>query len=106
MPEKTLVPIPRKESETANLLRPGASTKAHPDVIIEVNPGGQERVSLGDFTASNPPKGFSLEIAPDYDPETVVAQITRLGVEFDKYELVLHVANYGDKTLNVEVAQL
>lgn len=89
-----------------NLLHPGASTQAHPDVIIEVKPERQERVSLGDFTVSNPPKGFSIEITPDHDPETVVAQITRIGAEFDKYELVLHVANYGDKTVSVEVAQL
>jgi hypothetical protein len=80
--------------------------QAYPDLTIEVKPGKQTHISLGDFTASNPPKGFSYEVTPKHETDAVVVQITRLGAEFDKYELVLHVANYGDKTVNVDVAEL
>ncbi len=60
-------------------------------------------MSLGDFTADDPPSGFSLKATPDDDSEAVVAHLTCLSAAYDKYELVLHVANYGDRTVSVEV---
>ena len=73
--------------------------------IIEVKEREQSHVSLGDYSASHPPKGFAIRITPDPEPDAIVTQITRL--ENDKeYELVLHIANYGDRTVSAEVWQL
>lgn len=97
------VPMPRKETDTSRLLLSETPDHARPTGELEVNPGKQERVSLGDFTGDNPPKGFSIEVTPKRYSQDVVPQLTRLGATYDKYELVLHVANYGDKTVSVEV---
>lgn len=69
---------------------------------IEVRPTEQPHVSLGEYTSSETPIGFALYIEPDPEPDAIVAQIMRVG-STKSYELVLHVANYGNKTVNVEV---
>lgn len=69
-------------------------------LIIEAHQ--QPHVSLGSFTADHPPKGFSIHINPDPEPDAIVAQVTKLGSEWS-YELVLHVANYGNRAVKVEV---
>lgn len=65
----------------------------------------QTHVSLGSFTSSNPPKGFSLEVTPNNNLDAVAPQLTRLGATYDEYELVLHLANHSDKMVCVEVRQ-
>ncbi|MGH7158376.1 MAG: hypothetical protein ACREGD_04910 [Candidatus Saccharimonadales bacterium] len=71
-----------------------------------VKPGEQARTRLGSFTQENPPKGFSVELNPDPDPpNSVVTKITSMG-NSRQYALVLHVANYSNKTIKAEVRQL
>jgi hypothetical protein len=72
-------------------------------VTFEVQPRKQLRVSLGDFTADKPPLGFTLEVSPESISDSIVAQLTKLSAEYDEYELILHVANYEDRTVSVEV---
>jgi hypothetical protein len=69
---------------------------------VEVKAHDQPRISLGNFTANNPPRGFSIHITPDPDPEAIVTQVTTLGSD-KEYELVLHIANYGNKTVNAKI---
>ncbi|HMI09195.1 MAG TPA: hypothetical protein VK497_02245 [Candidatus Saccharimonadales bacterium] len=69
---------------------------------VEVKAHGQPRISLGNFTANNPPRGFSIHITPDPDPEAIVTQVTTLGSD-KEYELILHIANYGNKTVNAKI---
>lgn len=97
------IPMPRRETDTSGLLLSDTPDDARPVGELEVRPRRQERVSLGNFTLANPPKGFSLQVTPKRDSDAVVPQLTRLGATYDKYELVLHVANYGDRTVSVEV---
>lgn len=98
------VPTPRKETDASRfLLSSTPPENALPVVTLEVRPRGQSRVSLGNFTVDNPPKGFSLQVTPDHNPDAVVPQLTRLGAMYDKYELVLNVVNYGDRTVSVDV---
>jgi hypothetical protein len=77
----------------------------HPVCVIEVKSNEQPHISLGDYDLSHPPKGFAIHISPDPEPDTIVTQITRLEAE-DQGELILHVANYGNATVNVEVWEL
>lgn len=84
---------------------PEALNNRHPLGEIEVRSKEQPHMSLGNFNDVNPPKGFAIHISPDPDPEAIVTQITRLG-EDDDYELVLHIANYGNKTVSAEVWEL
>ena len=84
---------------------PKALHNRHPLGEIEVKSKEQPHMSLGNFSYANPPKGFAIHINPDPDPEAIVTQVTRLG-EDDSYELVLHIANYGNKTVSAEVWQL
>ena len=67
-----------------------------------LSPGEQDRVSLGNFTANLPPKGFVIHINPDPGPDAIITQVAKIGTEW-QYELVLHIANYGNVTLDVEV---
>ncbi len=97
----------RSESEASHLITivPEALKYKHPIGEVEVKSKEQPHISLGNFTYTNPPKGFAIHITPDPEPEAIITQITRLG-EDDTYELVLHIANYGDKTVSAEVWQL
>lgn len=107
MAEKKPIPVIRTEAEASQLLKPNPTEHSRLIAVVEVNPRSQPHVSLGNFTADAPPVGFTLEITPeDYDPETIVAQITRLDAAFDEYELVLHLANYSDRAASVDVLQL
>lgn len=73
---------------------------------IELKPTDQRRISLGSFTENNPPKGFSIEITPDPDPEgSVLTEVTSLGTS-KQYKLVLHITNYGINTVSAEVWSL
>jgi len=79
-----------------------AKSDQQPLSKLEVKAHQQPRVSLGNFTDANPPKGFSIHITPDPDPEAIVTQVTTLGSD-KKYELILHIANYGNKTVNAKI---
>lgn len=104
--ETPLAPITnlRVESEATHLLKVASTipSNRHPIGEIEVKPKEQPHMSLGNFNTANPPKGFTIHIDPDPDPDAIVTQITRLGHD-ESYELVLHIANYGNKTVSVEV---
>lgn len=106
---KAPVPIKnlRLESESSHLITKMTESPNHKHPVgeIEVKPKEQPHMSLGNFISKKPPKGFAIHISPDPDPEAIVTQVTRLG-EDDNYELVLHIANYGNKTVSVEVWRL
>lgn len=97
----------RSESEASHLIKTvsKAIDDKHPIGEIEVQPREQPHMSLGNFTNANPPKGFAVHITPDPEPDTIVTQVTRLG-EDENYELVLHIANYGNKMVSAEVWEL
>jgi len=100
------VPVLRKELEASRLLRESNQKQKLPIAVLEIQPQDQAHISLGEYTLDRPPIGFSIEVTPDYEPDDVVAQITRLGAAFDEYELILHVANYRDNLVSIEVFQL
>jgi len=71
--------------------------------IIELKPTEQQRIPLGTFKEDNPPKGFSIEITPDPNPEgSVLTEVTSLGTS-KQYKLILHITNYGINTVSAEV---
>jgi hypothetical protein len=73
---------------------------------IEINPNEQRRISLGSFTEYKPPRGFSIELSPDPNPAgSVLTEVTSLGTS-KRYKLVLHIANFGTKTVNATVWKL
>lgn len=100
------VPVLRQELEASKLLRESDERQNMPIVALEIRPLDQAHISLGEYTLDRPPIGFSIAVIPDGEPDDVVAQITRLGAAFDEFELTLHVANYRDKPINVEVFRL
>jgi hypothetical protein len=105
---KTPVPIAnlRAESEASHLIQISkAIDDKHPIGEIEVKSKEQPHMSLGNYTSAHPPKGFAIHISPVPEPDAIVTQITSLGDD-EKYELVLHVANYGNKMVSVEVWKL
>jgi hypothetical protein len=105
---KASVPIShlRSESDASHLITTEFEKAKHTPIgEIEVKSKEQPHISLGNYVASRPPKGFAIHISPDPEPETIVTQITSLGTK-EKYELVLHVANYGSKTVSIEVWRL
>lgn len=70
---------------------------------VELKPTEQQRILLGSFKGDNPPKGFSIELTPDPNPEgSVVTEVTSIGTS-KRYKLVLHIANYGINTVSAEV---
>lgn len=69
---------------------------------LKVLPKEQPHLFLGRFTNSQPPKGFAIHLNPDPDPDTIVTQINRMDRAKD-YELVLYIANYGDRVITAQV---
>lgn len=56
---------------------------------VELKPTEQQRIPLGSFKGNNPPKGFSIELTPDPNPEgSVVTEVASLGTS-KQYKLVL-----------------
>lgn len=73
---------------------------------LEVKPSEQQRILLGNFTGDKPPKGFSVEVTPDPNPTgSLLTEVTSLGTP-GRYKLIMHIANYGTKTVSAEVWQL
>lgn len=108
-PKTSAVPVTnlRSESEASRPVTTftGAPLDKHPIGEIEVKAKEQPRMSLGNFSDTNPPKGFAIYITPEPEPGDIVTQVTQIGG--DKHcEMVLHIANYGNKTVCAEVWQL
>jgi hypothetical protein len=88
------------------LVRDSSIHNAEPINKIKVRPQEQQHISLGNFTVAKPPKGFSVGVDPDPDPAgSVASEITSQGTP-SRYELILHLVNYGDKTVTAKVWQL
>lgn len=101
-----IVIVPRNELDASHLLFRHESRHANKPVgEIEVKPCDQVHMSLGNFDRASIPKGYSVQIAPRIEPDAIVTQITSLGTD-KEYELVLHVANYSDKTVSAEIWQI
>jgi hypothetical protein len=80
--------------------------ESRPIAEIEVKPNEQPHMSLGSFTDGNLPKGYVIELSPDPEPpESVVTQIMQVGTH-ENFDLILHIANYGNRTISAEVHQL
>jgi hypothetical protein len=95
---------PRKQGKRSRLRSQNISSELIGK--IRVKPHEQPRLSLGSYTTDQPPKGFSIEIHPDPEPkESIVTEITKMGIT-RRYELILHVANYGNKAVTAKVWQL
>lgn len=73
---------------------------------LELKPTEQQRLSLGSFKGNNPPKGFSVEVTPDPDPAgSVLTEVTSMGTS-EQYKLIMHITNYGVRTISAEVWRL
>ena len=110
MSDTSKAPVPianlRAESEASHLIQISkAIDDKHPISEIEVKSKEQSHMSLGNYTSAHPPKGFAIHISSDPEPDTIVTQITSLGTD-KEYELVLHIANYGNKVISAEVWQI
>lgn len=104
---KTSVPITILRSDAPHLTAEDAQTFKGARLVgeIEVRPKEQPRMSLGNYTPTNAPERFIARISPRPEFDAIVTQITQLGSD-KEYELVLHIANYGDTTICAEVWQL
>jgi hypothetical protein len=73
---------------------------------ITAKPYEQPRLSLGHFTDRSKLPGYMIELTPEPDPEdSITSEIMTVG-SARHYELVLHVANYGQKSITAKVWQL
>jgi hypothetical protein len=104
---KVLISEPRTEVDMSRLLMQHPPT--HPTTLIsevEIKPGEQTHVSLGNYDEQSTPKGFSLELNAPVENADIIKQITKLEFNDNQYELVLHIANYSTKTISAEIWQL
>ena len=77
----------------------------HPIGEIAVELKEQPCLSLGNYSSDSPPKEFAIHIDPAPDPGAIVTEI--ISLEAHKgYELILYIANYGNKVVNAKVWQL
>jgi hypothetical protein len=73
---------------------------------ITVKPRDQGRMLLGSYPADDAFKGFSIQLKPEPDPEdAVVTQIANAGTQ-EQYKLLLHIMNYGTKSVTATIWQL
>jgi hypothetical protein len=81
-------------------------TKNASDHTITVKPGEQLKVTLGEYTSKNAPKGFSIDFDPLPRPKRAVeTQIASVGTD-EHYKMILFIANYGTRAVTAEVRQL
>ena len=106
---KAKVPIsnPSVEEGASDLLIKQALNRSN-DLIgeVEVKSGEQTRITLGNYDSQNTPKGFLIDINSSSVDSEIVRQVTKFTLNNSRYELVLHIANYSDKTVGVEIWQL
>ena len=73
---------------------------------LRVKPRDQQHIHLGNYTTARHAKGFSISLTPEPAlPDMVTADV----ITVDKgggYELILHVANYGDTVIDAEVWEM
>ena len=103
---KAPISSPRTEFEVTHLLR--QYTQGLFDnilAVVEVKPLEQTHISLGNYDSNHRPQSFALKLHPNQKDDELVAQITKLELENGEYELVLHVANYSNKIISIEVWQ-
>jgi hypothetical protein len=98
----TLMTARISPSTTSKTKKHSKKSVVLPICTLVVEAHKQPHVSLGNFTADQPPKGFSIHLYPDPEPDAIIAQVVKLGTEW-RYELVLHIANYGNKTVKADV---
>jgi len=67
-----------------------------------LNPHDDQSFSLGSFTASTMPKGFSVEIISETS-QPVISEIISSGTK-SRCEFMLHLINHGDDTVQARVA--
>lgn len=92
----------------ASQLLSGESKGGSPPICqITVQPKDQNRVQLGEFDKGDKLKGFSVELTPDPDPaNSIVTRITSIESADKRKKLILHVANYGTRAINVSVRRV
>lgn len=98
----------RAESDVSHLLIKNPLTMndtMQPIAEVEIKPKELAHVSLGNYTSTNTPKGFLVYIDLQLAPESTSQQITSLKKD-DAYELVLHIVNCENETVNVEIWQI
>lgn len=93
---------PKTEKSSKKTVLPHKTNTAQPICKLIVEAHQQPHVSLGNFAQNHPPRGFSIHLKPDPEPDSIIVQTTRLDSE-EKYELILHIANYGDRAIKAEV---
>lgn len=92
---------------TSPLKEHGMELAGKPIGEIEVRPGEQSHISLGVFQEKERLKGFTTELTPEpQDEDAIVTHVARIEKENEGYELILHIANYGNKTVSAEIRQL
>lgn len=99
----------RLESDASHLIvdETEVSERIHLIIDIEVKPKEQSRVSLGNYDKTGSPRGFVIRVNPESEKDAIVTQITRLSLgQNGEYELILHIANYGDRSMGVEISRL
>jgi hypothetical protein len=73
---------------------------------LRVKPRDQQHIHLGDYTTARLAKGFSISLTPEPEvPDMVTADVITVD-KSDGYELVLHIANYGNTVIDAEVWEM
>ena len=76
------------------------------DAELRIKPKQHPSILLGNFTAKNPPKGFTISIHPNPRPANSVSTSVATTGTPDNYKLILRVFNNGIKTVGVKVHQI
>lgn len=103
---KVPISTPRTELEVSHLLEKDSQDRFNNLLAeVEIKPVEQTHISLGNYSPDHVPQGFSLKSHPELSDGELITQITKLEHENGEYELVLHVANYGERTISIEIKQ-
>jgi len=73
---------------------------------LRVAPQQQAQLSLGVYGTNRHEKGFSIEIKPTpHSEESVVTQVLSIGSD-RRHELILSIANHGERAVTADVWQM
>lgn len=101
---KAPLPSPRTELDVSHLMEQYFQKRFNSLIAeVEIKPVEQTHISLGNYPRKQRPQGFAIKPYPEVSDEELITQITKLEHESGEYELVLHVANYSEKIISIEV---
>lgn len=78
-------------------------TDEYPIGELKIKPHEQSRLLLGSFQKDKSPKGFSVQISPESELDSIASTVIALDKQGGKCNLIMNIENFGTKTVRAQI---